>query len=143
MGLKSIHITYLKKYIDQLIISKGVLQVENPEIIVDKVKIDYLSKLAFRFYSVLYSSEKYSDFIKASEKTVSEDNSGEHAPMFHVLHEIISNISESENKNIQCLNCGVDIPIAVFLKNKDGLPICDECLKSIGREFSVWENIFD
>ena len=51
MALKNIHITYLKRFLDELILTKGILKIENPERIVEKIKMDYLIKLAFRFYS--------------------------------------------------------------------------------------------
>lgn len=63
MPLQPTHLLLLKEYIDELIVNSGIIKVNNPERVVEKVKVDFLVKLAFRFYSKLYNSEKFFPFI--------------------------------------------------------------------------------
>ena len=140
MALEKIHIIYLKDFIDQLIINKGVIFVDNPEKIIEKIKIDFLVKLAFRFYSKLYSSEKYASYLKESEKDIDLGNNKEYQP---ILQKVISLINSCEQENIiQCLNCGTDITLKELEKSGDNLPVCSECQLQIGMEMDIWEKVF-
>ena len=140
MALENIHIRYLKDYIDQLIINKGVIYVKNPEIIIEKIKIDFLVKLAFRFYSKLYSSEKYASYLKDGENENMIDSDKDYQP---ILQTIFSSINANKQENsVQCLNCKVEIPINELVMTGDNLPICKDCQKEIGLEMDIWEKVF-
>jgi len=140
MALENIHITYLKEFIDQLIINKGVIKVRNPELVIEKVKIDFLVKLAFRFYSKLYNSEKYSSYLLESEKNQFEDCDIAHQPIIQSVFNTFN--SNHQNEDVQCLNCGKEIRFADLVKSGDNLPICKDCHDEIGMEIDIWEKIF-
>jgi len=138
MALEKIHITYLKDFIDQLIINKGIIQVANPERVIEKVKIDFLVKLAFRFYSKLYSSEKYASYLKKTEYSYKEKE------YQHILQDMINIMNDAEaEQHLQCLNCGSSITIDELKKQGDCLPVCINCQDEIGLEMDIWEKVFD
>lgn len=140
MALEKIHITYLKDFIDQLIINKGIIQVNNPERVIEKVKIDFLIKLAFRFYSKLYSSEKYASYLKKTEENYGNSGNKEYQ---HILQDMLNIMNEAEAEHIlQCLNCGTSITIDELEKLGDSLPVCTNCQDEIGLELDIWEKIF-
>ena len=140
MALENIHIRYLKEYIDQLIINKGIIYVKNPEIIIEKIKIDFLVKLAFRFYSKLYSSEKYASYLKESEQDNFIDSDKEYQPILQCMFSLIT--ERKQEKDVQCLNCGCDIPLNSLEKSGDNLPLCPDCQSEIGIEMDIWEKVF-
>ena len=140
MALENIHIKYLKDYIDQLIINQGILYVKNPELVIEKIKIDFLVKLAFRFYSKLYSSEKYASYLRESEKENFIDSDKEYQPILQSMFCLI-NTSKRENE-VQCLNCSTEIPLRELSISGDNLPICPDCQLEIGLEMDIWEKVF-
>ena len=141
MALNKIHITHLRNFIDELIITKGVLKIENPEKVIEKVRVDYLIKLAFRFYSKLYSSEKYANHIKICENNIELDDGKRCQPIIQNILSLMS--SEDADQDIQCLNCGIAIPIKELEKSGDSLPVCSTCEDEIGLELDIWERVFD
>ena len=138
MALEKIHINYLKEYIDQLILNKGIIQVRNPELVVDKIKVDLLVKLAFRFYAKLYSSEKYASYIVKGEKEYFDDCDKEHQPIFQSMLNVM--YLRKQEAVIQCLNCSTDIALSSL--SGDNLPICSKCQDELGMELEIWETIF-
>jgi|GEM_PF-1921102 len=140
MALENIHIKFLKNYIDQLIINKGVIHVKNPELVIEKIKVDFLIKLAFRFYSKLYSSEKYASYLKESEKENFIDSDKEYQPILQCMFSLIN--SKKQEKDVQCLNCGVEISLETLSNYGDNLPICTDCQMEIGLEMDIWEKVF-
>jgi len=141
MALENIHIKYLKEFIDQLILNKGIIRVKNPELVIEKIKVDFLLKLAFRFYSKLYSSEKYASYLKEKE----EDNFIESDKDYQPIITNMINLFKSENKRgdvVQCLNCSTDISVRDLERAGDNLPICESCQKEIGIEMDIWEKVF-
>ena len=141
MALENIHIKYLKEFIDQLIINKGILKVKNPELVIEKIKIDFLVKLAFRFYSKLYNSEKYASYLIASEKENFIDSSDkDFQPILQNMLKLLK-IGKHE-ENVNCLNCGEDISLIELERSGDNLPICDKCQSEIGFEMDIWEKVF-
>ena len=141
MSLKNIHITYLKRFLDELILTKGILKIENPERIVEKIKMDYLIKLAFRFYSRMYGSEKYASHIENSEKEFNINPDSQYQPVFK---DIIANIKTTDqDSDLQCLNCGATISDKELEAIGTDMPICANCYKSIGLEFDIWQRVFD
>ena len=141
MALETIHFRYLKDYIDQLIINKGVIYVKSPELVIEKMKIDFLVKLAFRFYSILYSSDKYASYIKAGEKEEMIDSEKDYQPILkEIFHQI--NLSDSDHK-VSCLNCKCEIPLADIVVKGDNLPVCNECLHEISLEMDLWEKVYN
>ena len=140
MPLENIHIKYLKDYIDQLIINKGIIRVKNPELVIEKIKIDFLVKLAFRFYSKLYGSEKYASYLKASEKDNFIESDKDYQPILQNMLSVFS--SDKRSEIVQCLNCGVDVSLKELEKSGDNLPICSNCQLDIGLEMDIWEKVF-
>ncbi|MDD4156611.1 MAG: hypothetical protein PHY08_08580 [Candidatus Cloacimonetes bacterium] len=141
MALEKIHITYLKEFIDQLIINKGIIQVAHPERVIEKIKIDFLVKLAFRFYSKLYSSEKYASYLKITEDYIKNSDEKEYQ---HILQDMLNIMNEAETEHtLQCLNCGAAINIEEIKKLGDCLPLCSDCQNEIGLEMDIWEKVFD
>jgi len=138
MALERIHINYLKEFIDQLILNKGIITIKNPELVVDKIKIDFLVKLAFRFYSKLYSSEKYASYLEKSQKEFFEDCEKEYQPIFQSMLNIM--YIRKQEAIIQCLNCGADMALSSM--SGDNLPICAICQDDIGFEMEIWEKVF-
>ena len=138
MALERIHINYLKEYIDQLILNKGIITIKNPELVVDKIKVDFLVKLAFRFYSKLYSSEKYATYLVESEKEYFDDCEKQHQPIFQSMLNVM--YLRKQEAVIQCLNCGNDVALKSL--TGDNLPICGNCQLDIGFEMEIWEKIF-
>ncbi|MCL1826845.1 MAG: hypothetical protein FWG20_02285 [Candidatus Cloacimonetes bacterium] len=138
MALERIHINYLKEYINQLILNQGVINIKNPELVVDKIKVDFLVKLAFRFYSKLYSSEKYASYLKETENPQFEDCEKEYQPILQSMLNVM--YLRKQEAVVQCLNCGADI--AIKSMSGDRMPICDNCQEDIGMEMDVWEKIF-
>jgi len=140
VSLKNIHITYLRKFLDELILSKGILKIENPERVVEKIKMDYLIKLAFRFYSRMYGSEKYASYLKKSEKDLNLHSETQYQPIFK---DIITNIKTTNEGNfLQCLNCGKDISQNDINEIGTDLPLCTTCYDNIGIEFDIWQRVF-
>ena len=141
MALKNIHITYLRRFLDELIINKGILKIDNPERVVEKIKMDYSVKLAFRFYSRMHSSEKYASYLENSEK---DYNLHPETQYQAILKDIIVNIKNTEkDQPLQCLNCEADISKAEIESIGADLPICSNCYNSIGVEFDIWQRVFD
>ena len=140
MALENIHIKYLKEFIDQLIINKGIIHVKNPELVIEKIKIDFLVKLAFRFYSKLYSSEKYASYLKESEKDSFIDSDKAYQPILQGMFSLIN--SNKQENEVQCLNCSAEIPLSVLARSGDNLPICSDCQLEIGVEMDIWEKVF-
>ena len=141
MALNNIHIIYLKQFIDQLIINKGIIKIDNPERIVDKIKMDYLVKLAFRFYSKLYNSEKYASYLKIGEYDSPAAADADYQPVFqNILTQLNSTKSDTV---VQCLNCGVEIHTKDLQNLGTDLPVCSKCYKDIGIEFDIWQKVFD
>jgi len=140
MPLNNIHITLLKRLLEELIISNGVLQIENPDRIVEKVKMDYLAKLACRFYSKMNQSEKYASYLKKYEHNYSIEEDKEFQP---VLKYILNDIFFLEKEQtVHCLNCDKNISFSEMKRAGTDIPICDECYKSIGTEFDIWQKVF-
>ncbi len=137
MALENIHLTILKEYIDELIINAGILKIENPEKVIEKVKIDFLVKLAFRFYSKLYSSEKYSSFLHDTIDHL--DNPNDKKAIFQ---DLMNTIHKNSSDNIQCLNCNILISQDQMKFIGDSLPLCTDCQNTIGLEMEIWEKIF-
>ncbi|MCL2063647.1 MAG: hypothetical protein FWG98_04680 [Candidatus Cloacimonetes bacterium] len=140
MALENIHIKYLKDYIDQLIINQGILQVKNPELVIEKIKVDFLVKLAFRFYSKLYSSEKYASYLRESEKENFINSDKEYQPILQCMFSLIN--TRKQEKEVQCLNCATEIPLKELSISGDNLPICSDCQLEIGLEMDIWEKVF-
>ena len=140
MALKKIHIAYLKRFLGELIINKGVIRIDNPEQIVEKVKMDYLLKLAFRLYSRLYNCEKYANYIKDSEIDYAIDDDKEYQP---VLQNLLSRINTDPTTTISCLNCGVDITPDELRNIGTDLPLCPACYNNIGLEFDIWQKVLE
>lgn len=137
MALENIHLTILKEFIDELIINAGILKIENPEKVVEKVKIDYLVKLAFRFYSKLYSSEKYTNYLHETIDHLEQTNE-----RFAVFQNLMNTIQKKSSDSIQCLNCNSEISAQHLKMIGDALPLCDNCQDTIGLELEIWEKIF-
>jgi hypothetical protein len=140
MALENIHIVYLKEFIDQLIINKGIIHVKNPEMVIEKIKIDFLVKLAFRFYSKLYSSEKYASYLKESEEDSFLSATKNYQPILQNMLKMFS--CTKQDKIVQCLNCGDNISLVELEKSGDNLPICTKCQSEIGLEMDIWEKVF-
>lgn len=139
MALESIHIKILKGFIDDLILNSGIIKITNPERVVEKVKIDYLVKLAFRFYSKLYSSEKYTSYLKETIDHLHDENA-DHQPIFQSF---LSHLTQDdEDTPIQCLNCGTLISVKQLKTQGDCMPLCPDCQDTIGLEMEIWEKVF-
>jgi hypothetical protein len=139
MALESIHIKILKGFIDELILNSGVIKIDNPERVVEKVKIDYLVKLAFRFYSKLYSSEKYASHLKDTIEHLNDDYYNKQPIFQSFLHQLQT---ENEETPIQCLNCNALISIKDLKNQGDSMPLCKDCQDTIGLEMEIWEKVF-
>lgn len=151
--MEHIHYQILKNFFDELIVNQGVLKVENPEKVVEKIKLDYLIKLAFRFYAKLYSNEVIRvyknkwDWFKCA-------NCPDKCPVYA---DIMDNSREkndssslcpkhnNDSASMKCINCG-----AVFTSKKpekkeniiNYIPLCENCDEEIGQEIEIWENLF-
>jgi hypothetical protein len=140
MALKKIHLAYLRRFLDELILNQGIVRIENPEQIVEKVKMDYLLKLAIRFYSKLYNSEKYASYIKESEIDYAIDPQKEYQP---VLSNILFRLNPELDATVSCLNCGIDITPNELKSIGTDLPLCPTCFKNIGIEFEIWQKVLE
>ncbi len=141
----------MKRYIDELIVKQGILHVENPDVIVEKVKIDFLVKLAFRFYGKLYRGDVPHIYLNQWEWfrctacetpceafkhfTGSNDENREiprHCPL-----------GRNSEATIHCCNCGNEF-VSLKPENKQlYMPLCDECVDVIGEEMEIWGRLFD
>ncbi len=137
--MQNLHFNILKNYLDSIIINNGVLTVENPEKIVEKVKLDFLIKLAFRFYKKLYDGEIDSKFSHESEK--SDNNIVE----FYKSEKGLEGHFPQKNNQAElvCLNCNKHFYTSEIPKNNNFLPLCSECEKTIGQEIEIWQKLFD
>ena len=141
MALENIHIKYLKEFIDELIINKGILRVKNPELVIEKIKIDFLIKLAFRFYSKLYSSEKYASYLQQSEKENFMEAGKDFQPILQNMLKLLK--FNKQDEVVNCLNCGDNIALRDLERSGDNLPICEKCQSEIGLEMDIWERVFE
>jgi len=140
MPLRNVHLSILKAFIDELIAKNGVLDIPNPDKIVEKVKIDYLAKLACRFYSKINNSEKYASYLKKYEHSHNIEEDREFQPVLkYILNDIFFKHKE---QTIQCLNCGRDITFAELKRAGTDIPLCDECYHNIGTELDIWQRVF-
>ncbi|MCB5249825.1 MAG: hypothetical protein RBS16_07860 [Candidatus Cloacimonadales bacterium] len=139
MPLQPTHLLLLKEYIDELIVNSGIIKVNNPERVVEKVKVDFLVKLAFRFYSKLYNSEKFFPFIDEIVKRLSKGEENYH----DIMHDLLDKINNSDEvESVQCLNCNTPISKKELIKSGENMPLCDACKDHIGLEIDIWEKIF-
>ncbi len=135
----NLHFNILKDYLDAIIINNGILKVENPEKIVEKVKLDFLIKLAFRFYKKLYDGEIDSQFSQESK-----DNDNNIVKFYKSEKGLEGHFPKKNNKaEIVCLNCNKHFYTSEIPKNNNFLPICEECEKTIGQEIEIWQRLFD
>jgi hypothetical protein len=140
MGLQNIHITYLKKLIDEMICYNGAVTLENTEKVVDKIKMDYILKLAFRFYKHLLASPQYSTYLKQlDEKTYERSADGYHLALKNIM--FILKL-EHYDETIPCLNCGKEYHLNEFKSIATDLPICTDCFNSINEELDKWEKVY-
>ncbi|MCD4829193.1 MAG: hypothetical protein K8R90_07200, partial [Candidatus Cloacimonetes bacterium] len=65
--MKEIHFNLLREYLDEIIVNNGIIYIPNPEKIIEKVKVDYIVKLAFQFYRKLYSGDIKSPYMNRWE----------------------------------------------------------------------------
>ena len=106
MPLQPTHLLLLKEYIDELIVNSGIIKVNNPERVVEKVKVDFLVKLAFRFYSKLYNSEKFFPFIDEIVKRLSKGEENYH----DIMHDLLDKINNSDE--VESFNASIVTPIS-------------------------------
>jgi len=140
MSLKNVHLSILKGFVDELIATNGVIEMENPDKIVEKVKMDYLAKLACRFYSKMNKSEKYASYLKKYQHSYDIEGDKEYQPVLkYILNDIFFKHKE---QSVQCLNCGKDITYAELKRAGTDIPLCDACYKNIGAELDIWEKVF-
>jgi hypothetical protein len=135
----NLHFNILKNYLDSIIINNGILEVENPEKIVEKVKLDFLIKLAFRFYKKLYDGEVDSNFFEES-KNINNDV----VEFYKSEKGLEGHFPRKDNKaELVCLNCNKHFHTTEIPKNNNFLPLCSECEKTIGQEIEIWQKLFD
>jgi len=139
MPLEKIHLTLLKEYIDELIVNSGIIKVNNPERVIEKVKIDFLVKLAFRFYSKLYNSEKYSTLLYETINKMKNEKEYDHAVFQNLMLEIQNG---NHDQTVQCLNCNDLIDSKYLIQSGDNMPLCEACKEYIGQEIDIWEKVF-
>ncbi len=139
MPLENIHLTLLKELIDELIVNSGIIKVSNPERVVEKVKFDFLVKLAFRFYSKLYNSEKYASYLYETINKIKNKDEYDHAVFQSLMNEIQNDTGVS---SVQCLNCNATIPTEELIKSGENMPLCQTCKDHIGLEIDIWEKVF-
>ncbi|HPY96242.1 MAG TPA: hypothetical protein PL063_03420 [Candidatus Cloacimonadota bacterium] len=139
MALINTHLTMLKEYIDELIVNSGMIKVQNPERVVEKVKVDFLVKLAFRFYSKLYNSEKFAGYLHDIFDKLDKDNNSKYDVFQAILDEMKDN---DDFANLQCLNCNAPISKEELIKSGENMPLCEKCKDHIGQEIDIWEKIF-
>ncbi len=148
--MKNIHYKLLKKYLDELIINQGIIKVDNPEKVVDKIKVDFLIKLAFRFYSKLYSNEvrriyknRWEVFRCENCLTPCKVQKYFYNEKFPENEDLTCPLGKDLTAEIQCINCGV-----IFLSKKPEnneyyMPICNTCHNAIGEELEIWQRLFE
>ncbi len=134
-----------------MIVNQGILSVDNPDIIVEKVKVDFLIKLAFRFYSKLYSGEVPNFYQNQWEWfrctacetpcdefkkfTDSSDDDRELPSICPLGKDLVTDIN--------CCNCGKIFPSRKPEDKNLYMPLCDECVNVIGEEMEIWGRLFD
>jgi hypothetical protein len=148
--VKEIHFRLLKKYLDEMIVNHGIIKVENPEKIVEKVKIDFLVKLAFRFYRKLYTGEVRNVYMNKWE-WFRCSNCNDHCEKFKCKFDPDGNeeiddgtCCKGKNKEatIQCVNCGDFFTSRKPENDEYYMPLCDNCYDSIGEEIDIWQRLF-
>ena len=139
MALTNTHLTMLKEYIDELIVNSGMIKVQNPERVVEKVKVDFLVKLAFRFYSKLYNSEKFAGYLHDIFDKLDKGNNSKYDVFQAILDEMKDN---DDFTNLQCLNCNASISKEELIKSGENMPLCEKCKDHIVQEIDIWEKIF-
>lgn len=150
--MKDIHFQILKEYLDELIINNGMIRVDNPERMIDKVKIEFLVKLAFRFYSKLYRTNitrthrnKWKWFRCINCTDPCDDYKESISSKKSELPEPCAK-DQDTSAEMKCLNCGT-----LFHSQRPDeehaeytfLPICPKCKKMIGEEIEIWQRLFD
>ena len=136
--MKAIHFQLLKEYLDEIIIHQGMITVSNPEKIIDKVRIDFLIKLAFHFYHKFHTKK---DLVATKERHISLDKSGNWQSIVRLEKNATS--STDTQREMECINCGAEMPVPDSCIDNPICLICEDCLREIGSEMEIWVKLFD
>jgi hypothetical protein len=120
------HITELQKrkikeMVDEIIVSRGMLAIADRQTDVDGMNIDQLSRLAFKYYKMIYLGENPLDIDSAG--SVKHDSKGH----------------RSKSKKRRCC-IGCDQPLSDD-DIKRGMPVCSFCRTKLKADYEVLKEL--
>ncbi|MDD3050720.1 MAG: hypothetical protein PHR06_06185 [Candidatus Cloacimonetes bacterium] len=149
--MKDIHIRIIKEFLDEMIVNEGVLKLEFPEKKIHKIKLDYLAKLAFKFYRKLHTNSDFTEYLQ-NWKFLKCKYCPDKCDYFLELEKQADVSAEEINSlltqckqpviSLTCLNCDASFHTESNYCESQ-LPLCSECRDLIGKELEVWKKVFD
>ena len=110
----------IKELVDEIVVNRGVLMIDNQQIQIDGMSMDQLGKLAFKYYKMIFSGK---------------------SPLDIDAHNEIQNLNQTvQSQNLKnCIGCNQT------LENNDiemRMPVCKGCRDKIRVDYDVLRDIF-
>jgi len=148
--VKRIHFNLLRTYLDEIIINQGVIRVPNPERVVDKVRVDFLVKLAFRLYRKLYSEDIPSSYMNRWEWFRCSNCESPCDEFLNYMADpdqvqrfpSVCTLGRDTLTQLECLNCGKRFSSRKPAEEGLYMSLCDDCQNAIGQEIEIWQRLF-
>ena len=112
----------LKEMVDEIIVSHGILKINDRQAQVDGMNVEQLSKMAFRYYKMIFSGESPLDVGETAKPDTSYNPAAR---------------QQANQQN--CIGCNRELDDEDIEKR---MPVCKSCRQRIKVEYEILKDIF-
>ncbi|GEM_PF-2437866 len=112
----------MKEMVDEIIVNHGILKISDRQARVDGMNIEQLSKIAFRYYKMIFSGESPLDIGEITKPDTSYNSAAK---------------QQANQQN--CIGCNRELDDEDIKKR---MPVCESCRQRIKIEYEILKDIF-